>query len=42
MKKWLKNFIEKIAKANNDNFKGKKLDCCDLNQKTNETSKKQN
>lgn len=35
MFKWFEKLIEKIAKANNDSFKGQKLDCCELNQQGN-------
>ncbi|MBZ4646998.1 MAG: hypothetical protein PWR27_157 [Petroclostridium sp.] len=33
MFKWFERLLEKIAKANGDNFKGQKLDCCELNKK---------
>lgn len=32
MIKWLKEFIEKLAKSNEKNFGKEKLDCCKLNK----------
>lgn len=40
MAKWFQKFIEKLGKANADNFKGQKLDCCDLNKQANNQDKK--
>ncbi len=31
MKKWLLDFLEKLAKANEKEFGGKTMDCCGLN-----------
>lgn len=31
----IKNFIEKLAKANEKNIGNKRLDCCTINQNTN-------
>lgn len=39
MAKWLRKFIEKLAKANSDSFQGQKLDCCQLNRKSNNQAK---
>ncbi|MEW9093488.1 MAG: LDCC motif putative metal-binding protein [Clostridiaceae bacterium] len=41
MKKFLKDFIKKIADQNSKTFGDGKLDCCDLN-KTNNTNNKAN
>ncbi|MBU5483121.1 hypothetical protein KQI86_02205 [Clostridium sp. MSJ-11] len=41
MKKFLKDFIKKIADENSKTFGDSKLDCCDLN-KTNNTNNKVN
>jgi len=35
MFKWIKKFIEKLAKENSEAFHGQKLDCCQLNQREN-------
>ncbi|TDT63637.1 LDCC motif putative metal-binding protein [Fonticella tunisiensis] len=35
MFKWFKKLLDQIAKANNDTFKGQKLDCCEMNRKNN-------
>lgn len=40
MTKWIKKFIEKLAKANEDAFQGQKLDCCDLNKQYNNQGNK--
>ncbi len=32
MMKWFKKFLEKLEKANKENFGSGKLDCCDLNK----------
>lgn len=29
---WFKRLLKSIEKANEDSFKGKKMDCCDLNK----------
>jgi len=41
MKNWLKNLLDKLAKANEDTFKGQRMDCCDLNRINNSPSGKQ-
>lgn len=35
MKKWFENFIKNIEKANKQNFGNGRMDCCDLNRKSN-------
>jgi hypothetical protein len=35
MKNWFKNFLKKIEEANKKNFGDQRLDCCDVNQKSN-------
>lgn len=35
MKKFLKNFIKKIAEQNDKTFGNGKLDCCDINKSNN-------
>jgi hypothetical protein len=37
---WFKKLIDTISKTNDDEFKGQKLDCCDLNRKTPQKEKK--
>lgn len=32
MFKWFEYLLKKIAEANEKNFKGKRLDCCDLSK----------
>jgi len=32
MLKWIRKFLEKLAKENNEAFHGQRLDCCDLNR----------
>jgi hypothetical protein len=39
MFKWFKRMIDKIAKANEETYKGKKLDCCELNRNNNNVRK---
>ena len=29
---WMKNFLDKLAKANKEEFGDKPLDCCELNK----------
>lgn len=42
MLKWFKKFLEKLEKANKENFGSGKLDCCDLSkQLKNNNTKKQ-
>lgn len=41
MFKWIKKLIDEIGKANEETFKGQKLDCCDLNRKNNANKKSQ-
>jgi len=33
IKQWYKDFINNMAKANEDSFGDKKLDCCGMNSK---------
>lgn len=40
MIKFLKNFLKKIEDQNNESFGTGKLDCCDLNKKNTENTKK--
>lgn len=35
MRDWFKKFLEKLAKANEEAFKGQRMDCCDLNRSNN-------
>jgi len=35
MKKWFQNFLKKLEEANKKNFGSERLDCCDVNQKSN-------
>lgn len=35
MFKWIKRMLDQIAKANEETFKGQKLDCCELNRRNN-------
>jgi len=37
MKKLIKSWLEKLEKANKENFGSGPLDCCELSKKTNET-----
>lgn len=39
MKKWFEKFIKNIEKANKQNFGNGKMDCCELNQKSNKPKK---
>lgn len=39
MLKWLKKMIDQIAKANEETFKGQKMDCCNLNKQNNSLRK---
>ncbi len=32
MIKWIKRFLDNLAKSNQETFKGKPLDCCSLNR----------
>lgn len=34
IKKWVKNFLEKLAKANQESFGNEPLDCCKLGRKS--------
>lgn len=36
MKKAINRWLEKLAKANKDNFGTERLDCCELGKKTND------
>lgn len=40
MKNWLKKFIDKLAKANEESFGDKPLDCCSLNKENNSNNQK--
>ncbi|GAA0730163.1 hypothetical protein GCM10008905_31120 [Clostridium malenominatum] len=40
MKKFLKDFIKKIADQNSKTFGNGKLDCCDLNKSNNKVNDK--
>ncbi|WP_432402507.1 LDCC motif putative metal-binding protein [Wukongibacter sp. M2B1] len=40
MKKWFEKFIKNLEDANKKSFGSGKLDCCDLNQKGNNTETK--
>lgn len=42
MKNWFKKLIDKLAKANEESFNGKPLDCCSLNNKKNTAIQKNN
>ena len=33
MKKWIKRFLERLAKANVESFGNERMDCCNLNKK---------
>lgn len=33
MKNWIKRFLERLAKANNESFGTGRMDCCKLNKK---------
>lgn len=35
MFKWIKKKLDELAKANEETFKGQKLDCCEMNRKNN-------
>lgn len=37
---WLKKFIDKLAKSNEEAFHGKPMDCCSLNKKPDSNVKK--
>ncbi len=32
MIKWIKKFIDNLAKSNNETYQGRPLDCCSLNK----------
>lgn len=34
-KNWIQKFIERLAKSNEETFKGQTLDCCSLNKDSN-------
>lgn len=34
MIKWIKKFLDNLAKSNSEAFKGQPLDCCSLNKNT--------
>lgn len=40
MFKFIKKLIESIAKANEESFDNKRLDCCDINKKNKNGGKK--
>ena len=33
MLKWIKKFLDKLAKANQETFGNERMDCCNLNRK---------
>lgn len=35
MIKWIKKFLDNLAKSNSNTFKGQPLDCCSLNKNSN-------
>lgn len=35
MKKWFQKFFKKLEEANKKNFGTQRLDCCDVNRKSN-------
>ena len=35
MFKWFKRLLDQIAKANEETFKGQKMDCCEMNRRNN-------
>ncbi|WP_278277563.1 LDCC motif putative metal-binding protein [Anaeromicrobium sediminis] len=35
MKKWFEDYIKKISDANKKNFGSERLECCDVNKKSN-------
>ncbi|WP_250637337.1 LDCC motif putative metal-binding protein [Geosporobacter ferrireducens] len=37
MKKWFKNFLKKLEEVNQKNFGSKRLDCCNVNQKSSQS-----
>jgi len=39
VKKWLNRFIKSLEKASKENFGRGRMDCCDLNKKTNNPNK---
>ncbi|WP_420840520.1 LDCC motif putative metal-binding protein [Caldicoprobacter algeriensis] len=39
MLKWIRKFLQKLAKENNEVFHGQRLDCCDLNRQNNAQKK---
>lgn len=39
MKEWFKNFLKKIEEANKKNFGTSRLDCCEVNKKSNGSKK---
>jgi len=36
MSNWLKKFLDKLAKANDQAFSSQKMDCCELNRQRNQ------
>lgn len=40
MKKWLQKFLKKIEEANKKNFGIERMDCCQVNQKSNNDKSK--
>ena len=40
MKKWLLKFLKSIEEANKKNFGSGRMDCCDVNKKSNNMGKK--
>jgi hypothetical protein len=42
MIKWIKNFLDRLAKSNQETFEGRPLDCCSLNKDSNKKPLKSN
>lgn len=42
MKKWLEKFLKKLEEANKKNFGTDRMDCCQVNQKSNVKPKNNN
>ncbi|WZL73999.1 LDCC motif putative metal-binding protein [Clostridiaceae bacterium 35-E11] len=41
MKKWFENFLKKLGEASQKNFGSERLDCCDVNKKSNSSKSTQ-
>ncbi|WP_252187466.1 LDCC motif putative metal-binding protein [Anaeromonas gelatinilytica] len=42
MKKWFSNFLRKLEKINKDSFGSERMDCCSVNQKSNNSKVNKN